>query len=169
MIIILSVEKYFNSGYNLNIQDKIGYTPLMRAKNKNYLKIFKLLLNAGADMNIQVNNGYNALIWAAANGHIEFVKLLLNAGADPNKQNSRGYTAIKYSIIYRNIEMVKLLLDYHADEFLLDKNEESFFDKLFYKEREYFLKEYPNKVYNAISNWYKKSFTEFVKDYNIKN
>ncbi len=34
--------------------------------------------------------------------------------------------------------------------------------------KKYFLKEYPNKVYNAISYRYKKSFTEFVKDYNIK-
>ncbi len=30
------------------------------------------------------------------------------------------------------------------------------------------LQKYPTSVYNAIYHNYKKSFTEFVKDYNIK-
>ncbi len=35
--------------------------------------------------------------------------------------------------------------------------------------KQYFTQKYPTSVYNAIYHNYKKSFTEFVKDYNIKN
>ena len=34
--------------------------------------------------------------------------------------------------------------------------------------QQYFAQNYPTSVYNAISHNYKKSFTDFVKDYNIK-
>ena len=44
---------------------------------------------------------------------------------------------------------------------------QSFFDYLNDTNKRYFIKEYPNKVYNAILYKYKKPFTEFVKDYNL--
>ena len=174
------VKNYIDSGYNLNIQDEYGYTPLIYAILKDNIEIVELLLNAGADIKIvklllnadadvdkQNINGDTALIFAVKN--LEIVKLLLDSGADIDKQNNKGYTALTAAASNNNLEVVEFLLDYHADEFILNNLNSSFYDLLNNKNKEYFLNEYPNKVYNAISHWYKKLFTEFIKDCNIKN
>ena len=135
----------------------------------NRIDIVKLLLNASADLNKQNKDGYTALILAALKNNIEIVKLLLNAGADIDKQNIAGDTALIKAAISNYRKIIKLLLDYGADEFILDNNNKSFYDYLDDKNKQYFIQNYPTSVYNAISHWYKKSFTEFVKDYNIKN
>ena len=94
--------------------------------------------------------------------------MLLDAGADIDKQNKYGYTALTLAALYNYHEIVELLLDYGADEFILDNNDKSFYYLLNTENKEYFTQNYPTSVYNAISHNYKKSFSEFVKDYNIK-
>ena len=98
------------------------------------------------------------------------VKLLLNVGADIDKQTNDGYTALIIAAYKNNSEIVEILLDYGADEFILhDNNNKYFYDYLNDENKQYFTQKYPTSVYNAIYHNYKKSFTEFVKDYNIKN
>ena len=163
------VKNYINSGYNLNMQDDNGNTLLIYSTFYNKIRIIELLLNAGANINKQNINGYTALIYAARNNNIEIIKLLLNAGADIDKQNKSGDTALIYAAFRNNLEIVEILLDYGADEFILDNRDKSFYDYLNDENKEYFTQNYPTSVYNSISNWYKKSFTEFLKDNNIKN
>ena len=110
-----------------------------------------------------------ALILSAYYDRIEIVKLLLNAGADIDKQNNGDYTALICAALENNRKIVELLLDYGADEFILNNIDKSFYDYLNDENQQYFTQNYPTSVYNAISHNYKKSFTEFVKDYNIKN
>ena len=52
---IQSVKNYIDSGYDLNLQNNDGITPLIYATSNNKIKIVKLLLNAGADLNTQNN------------------------------------------------------------------------------------------------------------------
>ena len=85
-----------------------------------------------------------------------------------DKQDNRGNTALILAAYKNNREIVEILLDYGADEFILDNHDKSFYDCLNDENKEYFTQKYPTSVYNAISHEYKKSFTEFVKDYNIK-
>ena len=165
---IQSIKNYIDFGYDLNIDD-YGYTPLIYVSISNQIEIAKLLLNAGADVNIQNNTGSTALIYAAYNNNIEIIKLLLNSDADIDKQNSAGRTALMSAAYNNNREIIELLLDYYADEFTLDYNNKSFYDYLNDENKQYFTQKYPNSVYNAISHNYKKSFTEFIKNYNIKN
>ena len=155
--------KNFLNFKNLNSQDIF-----VSIKNNN-VKSVKNYIDSGYDLDIKNEYGYTALIWATYNNKIEIVKLLLNAGADVDKQNAYGETPLICAASNDNREMVELLLDYHADEFILTNNDDSFYDYLTDENKQYFLKEYPNKVYNAIYHDYKKSFTEFVKDYKIKN
>ena len=84
-------------------------------------------------------------------------------------QNNSGNNALIWAASNNNREIVELLLDYGADEFILNNDNKSFYDYLNDENKEYFTQNYPTSVYNSISNWYKKSFTEFLKDNNIKN
>ena len=165
---IKSVKNYINSGYDLNIRNKYSNTALIVAVFYNRIKIIELLLNAGADINKQDNNGNTALIKAVYHNKIKIVKLLLNAGADIDKQNIVGITALILAASYNNRAIVEILLDYYADEFILNYENESFYDYLNDVNKKHFMQKYPTSVYNAISHNYKKSFTEFIKDYNIK-
>ena len=165
---IKSVENYINSGHDLNIKNEYGYTALILASKNNKIEIAKLLLSASADINKQNNNGYTALIFAAYYNNVKIVKLLLNAGADINKQNIYGNTALIIAS-KNNRELIELLLDYYADEFILNYENKSFYDYLNTENQQYFTQNYPTSIYKAIYHNYKKSFTEFVKDYNIKN
>ncbi len=113
-------------------------------------------------------NGNTSLIRATYNNNIEIVKLLLNAGADIDNQNNDGYTALIYAAYKNNKEIIELLIEYYADEFILNYENESFYDKLDDENKKYFTQKYPTSVYKAISHNYKKSFTEFVKDFNVK-
>ena len=161
------IENYINSGYDLNIQNINGYTPLSYATIYGRIESVKLLLNAGADINIQDSN--ISLLYAAIINRIEIVKLLLNTGIYIDKQDKYGNTALIYAASNNNCEMLELLLDYGADEFILNNDNKSFYDYLNDENKEYFTQNYPTSVYNAIYHKYKKSFTDFVKDYNIKN
>jgi len=125
-------------------------------------------INAGYDLNVQDKYG-NTLLMLAAISDIEILELLLNSGADIDKQNNKGHTALILAAYENNREIIELLLDYGADEFILNYEDKSFYDYLNDENKEYFTQNYPTSIYNAISHWYKKSFTEFLKDNNIKN
>ena len=166
---IQSIKNYIDYGYDLNIKNLHGDSPLIHAAKYDKIEIVKLLLNAGVGIDEQNNYGDTALIHATYKNNIEIVKLLLNAGSYIDKQDKYGYTALIWAAFYNNREIVEILLDYGADEFILNDNNKSFYDYLNTENKEYFTQNYPTSVYNAIYHKYKKSFTEFVKDYNIKN
>ncbi len=167
---IKSVKNYIESGYDLNSQNSDGITPLIKSVINDKIEIVKLLLNAGADIDKQDNFGRTALIYATFYNSTMIIKLLLDAGANIDKQDNYGNSAlICASESEDNIEMIELLLDYGADEFILNDNDESFYDLLDDENKQYFIHKYPTSVYNAMSHWYKKPFSEFVKEYNIKN
>ena len=162
------VRLLLNSGVNINKEDKFNDNALDYAEYKNNIKIVDLLLNAGIDFNKQNYFGDTVLIKATLSRNIEIVKLLLNAGVLIDKKNDKGNTALIVAASHNSREIIELLLDYGADEFILDRNNKSFYYHLSDFNKQYFLQNYPTSVYNAISHNYKKSFTEFVKDYNIK-
>ena len=147
---------------NFNNKDILTYI------ENNDIQSVKNYIDAGYDINKQDNFGYTPLMYAIHNNKIEIVKLLLNVGADIDKQNNRGNTALTVAAYNNNREIVEILLDYGADEFILNNKNKSFYDYLDDKNQQYFTQNYPTSVYNAIHHEYKKSFTEFVKDYNIK-
>ena len=147
---------------NFNNQDIFTYI-----KN-NDIQSVKNYIDAGYDLNIKNEYGFTSLIIAAIINNLEIVKFLLNAGADIDKQNNSGNNALIWAASNNNREIVELLLDYGADEFILNNDNKSFYDYLNDENKEYFTQNYPTSVYNAIYHKYKKSFTDFVKDYNIK-
>ena len=78
------------SGFDVNIQNKKGETPLMRAlKNSCDFEVIQLLIKYEANVNMLTNDGYNIfkqsrILLDAMNGFINepLVKLILISGFD---------------------------------------------------------------------------------------
>ena len=80
-----------------------GYSPLMRAVNKNFVKtVFNLLL-VNSDPNLQFEEtGETALHMAVANIDILLVKALLAFDADPDIKNNNDETPLDIAISIKN-------------------------------------------------------------------
>lgn len=161
------IKLLLNENVFLDKTNANGMTALsITSEYREHYNIVKLLLEFGANPNIKDIHDNTALIHACCGfNNLNNIKLLLDNNADINLQNDKGRTALIESSIRFSIENIEILLDYGADEYILDNDGESFFDKLFYSEKEYFFNNYPTSVYNAISHKYKKSFSHFIKNF----
>jgi ankyrin repeat protein len=54
----------------------VGWTPLMKAADKGFMDIVRLLLSRGADVEVKVGNGDTAEDMARKNGHTEVAEIL---------------------------------------------------------------------------------------------
>lgn len=68
--------KLLENGVDINATDKEGWTALMDASNKWYLKRVQFLVENGADVNIKNNDGKTALEYASDKEYLEIVKYL---------------------------------------------------------------------------------------------
>jgi hypothetical protein len=136
------VELLLKSGAKIDKKNNISETALIYAVDDNNYEMVKFLLNNGADANIKNKYNDNSLIIAIKNNNYEIVELLLYAGVSIDSETDNGDTALIIASSNNNREIVELLLDYHADEFILNKKNESFYDLLNFKNKQYFLKEF---------------------------
>ncbi len=88
------VIELIKDGANIEKKDKGGYTALIWASSRGYVKVVEALIDAGAKVDEKDNKGETALMWASKNGHVEVVKALIEGGADVTITNNKGYTAI---------------------------------------------------------------------------
>jgi len=111
--------------FDVNLQDKCGYTALMTACTCNNIEAVKVLLaDSRTDVNLQGTDGYTALMIACVLNNIKAVKeLLADPRVDVNPQDKCGYTALMKACIHNNMEIVKeLLADQKVDVNLQDRN-----------------------------------------------
>ncbi|CAG2253289.1 unnamed protein product [Mytilus edulis] len=69
---------------NVDLCDKEGFTPLIRACISNYISIVQLLIKHKPNIDAQTYDGGNALYFSALNGNLEITQLLLENNADCN-------------------------------------------------------------------------------------
>ena len=67
-------------GADINVQNQIGWTPLLMASFNGALEVVRLFLENGADVEAKTNDGKTALQVAAEEGHEEVVELLREQG-----------------------------------------------------------------------------------------
>ena len=105
--------RLINSGkYNINIQNKDGYTALMYAsKILTFQKIVELLLEKGAKLNLLNNDGDTALIIASDYYHLDIVNILVENGANLDLQNNDGNTALIIASDYYHLDRVNILVE----------------------------------------------------------
>ena len=68
-------------GADVNVQNRIGWTPLLMASFNGALEVVRLFIEHGADVETKTNEGKTALQVAAEEGHGEVVELLREHGA----------------------------------------------------------------------------------------
>lgn len=81
------------AGANIQLEDKYGLAPLLRAAEAGHEAVVRVLLEYKVNAGITDGDGRTALSWAARNGHERVVRLLLEYKAVDNKDN-KGRTAL---------------------------------------------------------------------------
>lgn len=95
-------------GINVNLENRLGETPLMLAVIKNRSEEVEKLIKLGASVN--KTKGWTPLHYAATEGHIDLMKRLIELGADVNAQTKAGVTALDMAARKPSREAVMLLL-----------------------------------------------------------
>lgn len=123
------MEKFQDSGYNFDCQNRCKRTPLMLAVRNNNMKCFEFLLSQKIDLNIKDYEGNTALHLCISSRHVlTFMERLIASGANVNAQNFKKETPLHlacyldYSIrdeVFDNV--VTFLLDNGADIHMKDK------------------------------------------------
>ncbi len=108
-------ELLISHGADVNLRDKLMYTPLFGAANVGHTDVGKTLLENGADVNAADEYGGTALLDAACNGHADFVKLLLEYGANTNAKGWGDYTPLNLAAFCGHKRVVEILVDAGAE------------------------------------------------------
>ncbi len=104
------LSMFLNNGGDPNVQDSLGWTPIMNAKVARCPKVVQNLISAGADVNAESVSGWTPLMSAASVDCRETVQLLLDNGANVNLINDAGDTALRvaeYDESYSVIDILK--------------------------------------------------------------
>ena len=90
------VTRLLKDGYQPNVFDDLGKTPLHYAAEGGHLDVLRLLLASGADVNAHDERviGNTPLREVASNCCFEVAKILIDAGADPTIPGWMQLTAL---------------------------------------------------------------------------
>ena len=94
----------------VDLQDRLGMTPLRDAAENGHVKVVEYLCTRGADINTQSSSGWTPLHGAAAYGHTETAACLIGEGADVNLHTIEGMAALHTAIDNGHSEMASMLL-----------------------------------------------------------
>ena len=112
-------------GADLNKQDQLGITPLIKSADNNNAKFFKILLSAGADLSLADIGGMTPLHIAARNGNMEILALCIRNNPNLNLRDIEGWTPLMHAAINANANAVRTLILAGADVTMRDRNENS--------------------------------------------
>jgi len=82
-------------GADVNARDNSGKTALMRAAEKGYMEMTRLLLDKNVEADATDNEGKTALMLALERGHFDVAEILVNRGADVNTKDKTGKGPLK--------------------------------------------------------------------------
>ncbi|TSW08324.1 DNA polymerase epsilon subunit 2 [Bagarius yarrelli] len=82
---------------NVNVCDKLGFTPIMVAAQKGFIRMIKILVEHGADIHMKNGSGKDPLMLACFAGHLDIVKHLRKSGATWQSQDTGGCSPLHWA------------------------------------------------------------------------
>ncbi|KQK18810.1 ankyrin repeat domain-containing protein EMB506, chloroplastic [Brachypodium distachyon] len=111
------MDKLLDSGVDINLVDKDGFTPLHKAIIGKKEAVISHLLRKGANPHVRDRDGATPLHYAVQVGALQTVKLLINKyTVDVNVADVDGWTPLHLAIQSRNRDIAKILLVNGADQ-----------------------------------------------------
>lgn len=111
------IDMLASAGADINVRDKYGETPLMKASASGIgIKPLTRLVELGADMEAADNKGNTALHHAAGNGRTNKpLDYLLRSGASVNVRNTKGETPLVWAVCSGRTRGAEMLLELGAE------------------------------------------------------
>ncbi|XP_045906758.1 CARD- and ANK-domain containing inflammasome adapter protein [Micropterus dolomieu] len=104
------VSILIDSGANVNMLDKEGYTPLLLSAELGHTEVFRALLAKQAKLDATLSDLSSALHLAVHGGSVPIVQTLLERGLDPNITGPKAQTPLHLAAKCNRPECVDLLL-----------------------------------------------------------
>ncbi|XP_072545824.1 fibronectin type 3 and ankyrin repeat domains 1 protein-like [Salminus brasiliensis] len=82
---------------NVNVCDKLGFTPLMVAAQKGFGRLVRKLVDHGADIHVKNGSGKDSLMLACYAGHLDIVQYLRKFGATWQSRDMGGCTPLHWA------------------------------------------------------------------------
>jgi cytohesin len=109
-----AVERDVAAGSPVDVRDRDGITPLVRAVQADDPELVRWLLAHGASLDRVAGPGGTALHWAIGAGRLGLAEELLRAGANCNARDPEGWTPLAVAATRGDRRLVEVLLDHGA-------------------------------------------------------
>jgi ankyrin repeat protein len=104
------LQSFIQSGIDINVTNKYGYSALMWAAGQGRSNIVQSLLSRGAVIDKTSSDGSTALFFAAQEGRMNVVPLLLAKGASLKARKADGWTPFICAAAYNQVELLEFFL-----------------------------------------------------------
>ncbi|XP_058494935.1 CARD- and ANK-domain containing inflammasome adapter protein [Solea solea] len=99
-----------DSGANVNVCDKRGYTPLLLSAELGHTEVFRVLLAKQAKINATLSDLSSALHLAVHSGSVPIVQTLLEKGLDPNITGPKAQNPLHLAAQCNRCDLVGVLV-----------------------------------------------------------
>ncbi|XP_051724288.1 fibronectin type 3 and ankyrin repeat domains protein 1-like [Ctenopharyngodon idella] len=106
---------------DVDVHDKMGFTPLMVAAQKGFTSLADILVKHGADINKRESTGKNSLMLACYAGHLDTVKYLRNCGSTWQSRDTDGCTPLHWAVDGGHLPVITYMIQDGCKVDVMDK------------------------------------------------
>ncbi|KAK2878411.1 hypothetical protein Q8A67_019202 [Cirrhinus molitorella] len=105
----------------VDVYDKMGFTPLMVAAQKGLTSLVNILVKNGADINKRDSTGKDSLMHACYAGHLDTVKFLRKCGSTWQSRDMDGCTALHWAVDGEHLPVITYMIHDGCEVDVMDK------------------------------------------------